>query len=70
MRVGSRLGMAIWRRECLSCAAVQAAFGATGAEDWVTHYTALLARACEIAGQIEEAMTQLDDALRIVGKDR
>jgi predicted ATPase len=30
------------------------------------HYIALLARACEIAGQIEEAMTLLDDALEIV----
>jgi predicted ATPase len=30
------------------------------------HYIALLARACEIAGQIEQAMTLLDDALEIV----
>jgi predicted ATPase len=30
------------------------------------HYTALLARACEIAGQIEEGLTLLDDALHIV----
>jgi predicted ATPase len=30
------------------------------------HYIALLARACEIAGQIEEAMSLLDDALEIV----
>jgi predicted ATPase len=30
------------------------------------HYIALLARACEIVGQIEEAMTLLDDALEIV----
>jgi predicted ATPase len=30
------------------------------------HYIALLARACEIAGQIEEAMTLSDDALEIV----
>src|ERR1700738_3967231 len=29
------------------------------------HYIALLARACEIAGQIEEAVTLLDDALQI-----
>jgi predicted ATPase len=28
-------------------------------------HTALLARACETAGQIEEAVTQLDDALQI-----
>jgi len=41
------------------------AFGATGAENWATHHFALLALACEIAGQIDEAMTQLDDAFRI-----
>ena len=30
------------------------------------YHIGLLARACEIAGQIEEALTLLDDALRIV----
>ena len=30
------------------------------------YHIALLARACEIAGQIEEAVTLLDDALQIV----
>ena len=30
------------------------------------HHIALRARACEIAGQIEEAVTQLDDALQIL----
>jgi class 3 adenylate cyclase/predicted ATPase len=39
---------------------------ATGAELLVPHITALLARAREIAGQIEEAVTLLNDALRIV----
>ena len=43
-----------------------AAYRATGAEAWMPHYIALLARACEIAGQIEEALTLLDDALQIV----
>jgi predicted ATPase len=42
------------------------AFRATGAELWMPHYIALLARAGDIAGQIEEAVTLLDDALRIV----
>ena len=42
------------------------AYRATGAESWMPHYIALLARACEIAGQIEEAVTLLDDALQIV----
>ncbi len=30
------------------------------------HFIALLARSCEFAGQIEEAMTLLDDAVQIV----
>src|SRR5205823_5060100 len=42
------------------------AFRATGAEQLMPHYTALLAAACEIAGQMEEASTLLDDALQIV----
>jgi predicted ATPase len=32
------------------------------------HHTALLARACDIAGQIDEALTALDDALQIAGR--
>jgi class 3 adenylate cyclase/predicted ATPase len=43
-----------------------AAYRATGAEMWMPHYTALLAAACEIAGEIDEAVTLLDDALQIV----
>ena len=42
------------------------AFRATGAEMFVPHHIALLAVACEIAGQVEEALTLLDDALQIV----
>jgi predicted ATPase len=42
------------------------AYRTTGAESRMPHYIALLARACEIAGQIEEALTLLDDALQIV----
>jgi predicted ATPase len=42
------------------------AYRATGAQAWAPYHIALLARACEIAGQIEEALAQLDDALRIV----
>jgi predicted ATPase len=41
-----------------------AAYRATGAEMWVAHYTALFARAYEIAGQIEQGLSLLDDALR------
>jgi predicted ATPase len=43
-----------------------AAYRATGAQAWVPYQTALLARAYEIAGQIEEAVELLDDALQIV----
>jgi predicted ATPase len=43
-----------------------AAYRATGAEAWVPYQIALLARACEIAGQIEEAVDLLDGALQIV----
>jgi predicted ATPase len=42
------------------------AFRATGSEVFMPHYTALLAAACEIAGQVEEAMALLDEALKIV----
>jgi class 3 adenylate cyclase/predicted ATPase len=43
-----------------------AAYRATGAEAWVPYQIALLARACEIAGQIDEAVDLLDDASQIV----
>src|SRR5260221_4635362 len=42
------------------------AYRVTGPELYVPHHIALLAAACEIAGQIEEAVTLLDDALQIV----
>ena len=42
------------------------AYRATGAELWMPYYTAFLARACEIAGQIADALAQLDHALEIV----
>jgi predicted ATPase len=43
-----------------------AAYRATGAEVWVPYYVALLAGACEMAGQIEESLTLLDEACQIV----
>jgi predicted ATPase len=44
-----------------------AAYRAAGdAAVWTPHHTALLARACEIAGQIEEGLSLWDDALQIV----
>jgi predicted ATPase len=42
-----------------------AAFRAAGSEAWLPHFIALLAAACGIAGQIREAVVQLDDALQI-----
>jgi predicted ATPase len=35
---------------------------------FMPHHTALLARACDIAGQIDEALTALDHALQIAGR--
>jgi predicted ATPase/class 3 adenylate cyclase len=41
-----------------------AAYRATGAELWMHHYITLLAGAREIAGQVEEALALLEEALR------
>jgi predicted ATPase len=42
------------------------AYCATGATAWMSLYIALLAGACEIAGQIEEGAARLDQALQLV----
>jgi predicted ATPase len=44
------------------------AYRSTGAEIWMPHFIALLARACEIAGQVEGGLTLslLDDAFQVV----
>jgi tetratricopeptide (TPR) repeat protein len=42
------------------------AYRAAGAEAWTTYHIALLVRACDIAGQIEESVTLLNDALQVV----
>jgi class 3 adenylate cyclase/predicted ATPase len=44
------------------------AYRAIGQEAWTPYFIALLATALEMIGQIEEALSQLDDALRIVEK--
>src|SRR6516164_2802881 len=44
------------------------AYRGTGAEAWVPHHIALLARACDIAGQLQEALTLTEDALQIVAR--
>ncbi|HJY50594.1 MAG TPA: AAA family ATPase, partial [Stellaceae bacterium] len=45
-----------------------AAYRDNGNELLTPHHTALLARACDIAGQIEKALTALDHALQIAGR--
>jgi predicted ATPase len=45
---------------------IGATYRTTAAVLRMPHYLALLARACEIAGQIGEALTLLDEALQIV----
>src|SRR5262249_53302724 len=42
------------------------AYHATAAEVGISFWFVLLARACEIAGQVEEGLVLLDDALQIV----
>jgi predicted ATPase len=41
------------------------AYGATGAEVRISYHIALLAGACEAAGQVDEALSLLDNALQI-----
>jgi len=45
-----------------------ATYRATGTELWMPYFTALLAKACEIAGHIEEAASLVGEALRIIEK--
>src|SRR5262249_37088117 len=46
------------------------AFRVTGAGAWTPYFFGLLAMAHEIAGQVEEGLTLLDDALTIVDRTR
>jgi class 3 adenylate cyclase/predicted ATPase len=41
------------------------AYSATGARTRISYHTALIAKACEIAGDVEEASVHLDDALKL-----
>jgi len=43
-----------------------AAYGATGAALWMPYHIALLAAASDVAGQAEDAMVLLDEALKLV----
>jgi DNA-binding winged helix-turn-helix (wHTH) protein/predicted ATPase len=54
-----RAGISLLRSGTLS-------YRATGTEAWIPYFVALLASACEIAGQIEEALTLGDEALQII----
>jgi predicted ATPase len=45
-----------------------AAYRANENELLMPHHTALPARACDVAGQIDEVLTALDDALQIAGR--
>jgi class 3 adenylate cyclase/predicted ATPase len=47
-----------------------AAYRATGSEAWTPHIIALLAEACEIGGQLEEARSLLDEAIQITERTR
>jgi predicted ATPase len=46
------------------------AYRATGTVTWLVHLIALLASACQMAGQAEESLTLLHDALHIVESTR
>jgi predicted ATPase len=52
-------GMSLLRRG-------SSAYRSTGAEAWMPYYTALLASAYQLAGQVTEALVLLEDALRII----
>jgi class 3 adenylate cyclase/predicted ATPase len=41
------------------------AYSATGSQTRICYHTALLAKACEIAGQVDEALEHLDNALQL-----
>jgi predicted ATPase len=49
-------------------AGFERAFRATEAQTWMPKFCALLARACAIAGQIEEALSLLDEGLQMVDR--
>src|SRR5262249_2201297 len=46
------------------------AYHLTGAELAIAYYSALLAGACEIAGQVEEGLSLLDEALQAVERTK
>jgi hypothetical protein len=61
----AEIGRAVCKLRETPCAAVRPAFSATGSGVFMPYHIALLAKTYEIAGQVEEASTLLDDALQI-----
>src|SRR5262249_4466135 len=49
---------------------LRSAYRAAGMEAWMPHFIVLLAAACEIGGQAEEALARLDEAFQIVERTR
>jgi predicted ATPase len=47
-----------------------AVYHATGVKMYIPHHISLLARACDIAGQLEQALTLLDDGLELAETTR
>ena len=64
-RVGQGQDRRCDRRAYLCCAAVRALIAPPVQRREYPYHIALLAKACEIAGQVEEALSLLDDALQI-----
>jgi predicted ATPase len=50
----------------IACVHMSGLFLRSGFEAWMAYHIALLARACEIAGQVAEGLTLLDEALQVV----
>src|SRR6266404_3503401 len=63
---GSRSRMAMWRRAYRSCAAARRLISPLGRRCGCPITPPSWLGACEIAGQIEESLTLLDNALQIV----
>jgi hypothetical protein len=60
--------MVMWRRDCLSCAAVRPLSAPLGAEAWLPYYIALLARVFESAGKLKSTAFMVRYAVPAVGE--
>jgi hypothetical protein len=58
----------MWRRDCLSCAAVRPLSAPLGAEAWLPYYIALLARVFESAGKLKSTAFMVRYAVPAVGE--